>query len=221
MPIKRLEFLKNIDIFGYMISLSFKKETLHKTLFGGITTTLLAFFMAGLSIFCLFKLFNQDYKENYKYVGKLPGQFGSLDLNGHNFMMAAKFDDETINNWANPFLNITLTQTNQIRYPNGTKKIKNSIKLNPCEEKHFPNLEAEFLKLRLFNALCPDIDANLTIQGSFEEEIFTYLNYEIKYCQDAEICHDKETTEQTLQGIGTTYFLHFFLIFNIRFVLNF
>lgn len=209
MATNRLKFLKNLDIFGYMISLSFKKETLHKSLFGGINTMLLASFMIGLSIFCLFKLFNEDYKENYKYVGKLAGHFGSLDLNGRNFMMAAKFDNDLINNWTNPFLNITLTQTSQIRNQNGTTKIKKTIKLYPCEEKHFSGLEEEFKKLRLSNALCPDLSANLTIGGSFEEEIFTYLNYEIKNCENAEICHDAIATEQALKGIGKDFLFSF------------
>lgn len=203
---KFFKIFKNSDIFGHKMSLSFKKDTVHKTICGGLFSIALISFMLGLTIFCFVKLVNEDYKESYKSVIKLTENFGSLPLNGENFMIAIKFDQEIFNNWTLPFINISLVHATQYRNETSTYKIKEYIKLEVCQEKHFPGLEDEFYNLKLTNALCPELNANLSLTGSFVENAFSYFNFVLKPCQDTSKCQNNSNLQIMLSKIGN--YLH-------------
>ena len=200
--LKHFKLFRELDIFGYPISLSLNKKTHHQSKLGGFFTIIFLFFIIALTLYCVFKLVNQEYKSNYVYATKSNEHLGSIPLNGNNFMMAVKFDSDSFNDWDKPLLNITLSQTTQIRSKNGTTKTKIYSILKRCEEKHFPGLEIDFNRLNLTNALCPDINTNFTVEGKFEEDVFTYLNYEIKPCLDTTICQPSSKLDQIMTTIG-------------------
>lgn len=200
--LKSFKLVRRLDLFGYPISLSFKKKTHHKTELGGLLTFLFLIFIIALSSYCILKLFNQDYKVNYKSISRSTDHYGSISLYGNNFMMAVKFDNDFFNNWDKPLLNVTLVRTTQFRSKNGITKRKIYIPLSLCQEKHFPGLETDFNRLNLTSALCPDINTNLTLEGKFEEDVFTYLNYEVKPCQDATKCQPNSKLQEVMTTTG-------------------
>ena len=199
---KHFKLIRDLDLFGYPISLSFNKKTHHQTKLGGFFTAIFLLFIIGLTAYCIFKLINKDYKLNYASMSRLTDHYGSIPLNGNNFMMAVKFDSDLFNDWDKPLLNITLIQTTQFRNKNGITKRKIYSTLNRCEEKHFSGLETDFNRLNLTSALCPDTNANLTVEGKFEEDVFTYLNYEIKPCQDTTKCQPSSKIDEVMTMIG-------------------
>lgn len=205
--IKPFKLVRELDLFGYPISLSYNKKTHHKTKMGGFLTAMFLIFIIALTIYCILKLFNQEYKVNYKSTLRSTNHYGSISLNGNNFMMAVKFDSDLFNDWTKPLLNVTLVQTTQFRNKNGITKKKINIPLKQCEEKHFPGLETDFNRLNLTSALCPDTNANLTLEGKFEEDVFTYLNYEVKPCQDASKCQSTSKLDEIMTTLGIVLIL--------------
>lgn len=205
-------FLKRFDMFGYPVSLTFKKKTTYQTIYGGLFTLLLVFVFLIISVYSIYKLFNQDYKETFKYEMNLGETYGSLPLNSNNFMMAVKFDAEQLNNWTIPFINVSLIKVTQFRNETKTFKIKNRINLFPCNETHFPGIVSEFNKVNLRNALCPNLSENLTLEGSFQENVFTYLQYALTTCENPLLCQNNVTIKNTIEQIGN--------IVNLLFVLS-
>lgn len=181
---KLLKLLSQLDMFGYQISLSFKKKMIHKTKFGGILSMTIYLFILGLSFYSLLRLFNEEYKENYVKIKRLGESFGSIQLSGGNFMIAAKFDNELFNDWNNPLLSVTLSIVTEVNNGTSAKKNKTPYSLKNCEAKHFNGLEKDFYRFKLGNALCPQISDNFTLEGGFEQNIFSYLKYEIRILEN-------------------------------------
>ena len=215
---RNFKFLKGFDMFGYPVSLSFKKNTTYQTIYGGFFTLLLVFAFLMISVYSIYKLFNQDYKETFKYETNLGETYGSLPLKGNNFMMAVKFDAEQLNNWTTPYINVSLIKVTQFRNETKTFKIKNKINLLPCNETHFPGLASEFNKLNLRNALCPDLSANMTLEGNFQENTFTYLQYALTACDNPLLCQNNVTIKNSIEQIGNTVNILFIGIYIILFL---
>lgn len=112
---KKIKHLRSYDLFGYPISLSFRKKTSYKTVCGGFLSLLIIIFFISLCIYSIFRLFNKEYMETSKYLMNLGKKIGSLELNTNNFMLGVKFDNELLNNWSKSYINITLTQITQYR----------------------------------------------------------------------------------------------------------
>jgi hypothetical protein len=184
------------------MSLSFKKKMVHKTKCGGILSLIIYLFILGLSFYSLTRLFNEEYKENYIKIKTLGDNYGSIPLIGENFMLAAKFDNELFNDWNNPLLNVTLSIIKEINNGTSTTKNKNQFVLRNCETKHFNGLEKDFYRFKLDNALCPEISDNFTLEGGFEQNIFSYLKFEIKVCEDSSKCQNKSALETVLKSIS-------------------
>lgn len=195
-------FLKEFDMFGYPVSLSFKKNTTYQTIYGGFFTLLLVLVFLMISIYSMYKLFNQDYKETFRYEINLGDTYGSLPLKSENFMMAVKFDAEKLNNWTIPYINVSLIKVTQFRNETTTFKVKKKIKLELCNESHFPGLTSDFNKLNLKNALCPELTANLTLEGNFQENTFTYLQYALTACDNPLLCQNNVTIINSIESIG-------------------
>lgn len=200
---QHLKFLKSYDMFGYPISLSFKKKSTYTTIWGGFFSIIVICLLTSLFTYSFYKLFNREYLETSKYIMNLGNEYGSLDLNTENFMIAMKFDSELINNWTQPFINITLLQVTQYRNITNTWKVKKRINLIPCTKEHFLGLESDFNILQLKNALCPSLGSNLTIQGNFQEAIFSYLSFSLTSCLDNKTCQNNITIYNTIKKLGT------------------
>lgn len=199
---KKIKFLKSYDLFGYPISLSFKKKSKYTTICGGILSLAIIIFFLLIFTYSIYKLFNQQYKETSKYMMNLGNQYGSLDLNTNNFMIAIKFDSESINNWSKPFINISMFQTTQYRNSTSTWKIKKKLNMTSCSIEHFNGLETEFEQLQLNSALCPILSSNLTLQGNFQESVFSYLAFTLTSCTDPNICQSNTTIYNTIKKLG-------------------
>lgn len=209
----KFKFLKNYDLFGHPVTLSMNEKTFYKTVFGGMVSFILEISFLLLIIYSLNQLFSNQYVQTSRYDINLIDSFGKLALNQKEFALALKFDTDILNNWTNPYMNISLIQTHLTRSLNDSiNKKKVILPLKPCKIEDFKDFQVEFKKLGIANALCPENNVNFSMIGAYEENIFDYFQIKVSVCNEAN-CQTKEAIEQVVQSIG--YYL-IFLIINLR-----
>ena len=140
----------------------------------------------------------------------LGNDYGFITLDEKNLNFAVKFNQNIINNWTRPYINLTVLHTTQFRNATGTFKEKNEIKLKPCEHSDFEGLGSEFDLLGLNQSLCVGAGSNLTLQGNYQEEIFSYFNIVLTACIDFQFCQDNQTIYDTISKFKQSFFLFFF-----------
>lgn len=200
---KKLKFFKKIDIFGAPINLKLKEDDTFKTIFGGLVTSLLVSFFVVAIGYSFYLLFTKQDRTTQKYELNLGSSFGFLELSKQNFMFAIKLNQDILNNWENPYMNITLLHVTQFRNSSGAWKIKNKIALRPCQITDFVGLEDQFLQMEASKALCPKPDNfNLTIQGNYQEDVFAYFQVSVTTCSDLLICQTNESIYKTISSLG-------------------
>ncbi len=199
---KKFKGFKKYDIFGYPIALTMKNEDSYKTVFGGLLTIGIITFFFGIVIYSFYKLFTKQNMETAKFEVNLGDSYGNLDLNDENLMLAIRFDQNVLNNWTKPFMNITLNHVTQFRNTSTVWKSKKKINLRPCKSSDFIGLENEFEILGLNTSLCPVPGSNLTLQGNYQENIFAYLQIILTSCTNNQTCQDNKTIYSEVSKIG-------------------
>ena len=200
---RKFKFFKQCDIFGYPIAFTMNKVSSFKTIFGGIMTSLLIFFFFGVIFYSFFKLFTNQNLETSKYELNLGSSYGFLELSDQNFMIAILFDQKILNNWTKPFINLTVNHV--IQYRNSTTpawKTKANIVLKACEYSDFSGLEKEFDELGLNLALCAGRGSNLSLQGNYQENVFSYFQIILTSCMNSSVCQDNETIYKEISKLG-------------------
>lgn len=199
---KSLKSLKSFDLFGYPISLTFQKKTQFTTILGGCITLIIKIFFFLLSLYSFYKLFSQEYEETSNFQNNLGEKYGDLKMDSSNFMLTLRFDQDLINNWANPFLNVNVVKVFQSR--NGTKVSKKKVFLNMsnCEINMFPGLEKSFSQLNLEKALCPQNLGDFSLVGNFQEDEFSYLQVSVSNCLGKDNCQKNETFYENINSFG-------------------
>ena len=117
-------------------------------------------------------------------------------------MLAIRFDQNVLNNWTKPFMNITLMHVTQFRNTSTVWKTKTKISLKPCQSSDFIGLKDEFEQLGLNTSLCPVPGSNLTLQGNYQENIFAYFQIILTTCTNNKTCQDNETIYSEVSKIG-------------------
>lgn len=200
---KKLKLFKKIDIFGAPINLKLKEDDTFKTIFGGLVTSLLVSFFLVAIAYSFYLLFTKQDRGTQKYDLNLGSSFGFLELKKENFMLAIKLNQDILNNWENPYMNITLLHVTQFRNSSGAWKIKNKVLLRPCQITDFIGLENDFFQMEANKALCPKSeDFNLTMQGNYQEDVFAYFQISITSCSDILICQTNETIYKAISSLG-------------------
>lgn len=207
------KLLRKLDIFGYPISLSSDRKTVHNTKFGGCFSFLLLSFFLIVGIVSFYKLFALQLVESNSFAVNLGAKTGCLNLGTDFFMVAVKTNVDLVNNWTNPFFNVTLSQNTQARVGNNTLKYYNNINLTPCTARHFPGLESQYEALGLVSALCPVLGSNLSIQGGFVDDIFTYLKLEFSPCNNSSLCQNQQNIENSI-GSYARFAVDFYVVNN-------
>ena len=88
-------------------------------------------------------------------------------------MLAISFDQQVLNNWTLPFMNITLMHVTQFRNTSTVWKTKTKISLKPCQSSDFIGLKDEFEQLGLNTSLCPAPGSDFTLhKGIFKRKSF-------------------------------------------------
>ena len=179
-----------------------KKTHAYKSSFGGAMTLVLIIFMLALVIYSLVRLFGQKEMNVYKSQVNLKSVYGHIDLYNDNFMIALQFDDNRLNNWTNPFMNLSLIHMVQYRNETNVRRDKTYITLKPCELQDLKGHETDYEQLNLKAALCPDSKFNVSIEGSFQEKVFAYFQVSLTTCSNPLSCQDQEIIRSVLSGIG-------------------
>ena len=199
----KFKFFKKCDIFGYPVALTMKNEDSYKTVFGGILTTLINVFFVSVIIYSFYMLFTKQTLQTAKYELNLGTNYGLLNLSDQNYMIAIRFDANNLNNWTNPYINVTMQHVTQFRNTTSLWKIKRPIKLKVCEKTDFPGLEKDFDQLGLNISLCPIKGTKMPLQGNFQENIFAYFQIILTTCSNKTVCQSNSTIYSTISAIGT------------------
>jgi hypothetical protein len=186
------KIIKLSDKVGIRPEISFKGKPNHKTLFGGLFTIILVL----LTIIGIFFL-GRDIIERQKPTFYSGNSYNSnpfpLILNSSNFPFYIGIEDPTNN--LNYFIDDTVYRIkaeygSQVRTisnngnVNITKKF-NEIKLKRCEISDFLGYESIFSSLDFKNAYCLDSSQNITIRGSFSNNIWNFVRISIFACNNS------------------------------------
>lgn len=58
-------------------------------------------------------------------------------------------------------------------------KIRKEIQLETCTEEHYPQSKADYNSLKIQDFLCPVLNYQINLQGTYGNQIFKYTNLEI------------------------------------------
>ncbi|CAD8120490.1 unnamed protein product [Paramecium sonneborni] len=185
--------LRQIDIFGQTINLSFRQEEQYKTSIGGFLSicmiaTIISFFYSNIINF--FAKLNVTSTSEFTFSNDPD----ILSLDKNNFMFAVQIEQDNFT--TNPFFNITVEQRHYYRFPNGTqyRHPKIYIDLVPCTVEHFShlfeqysvNFTDQFEQQNLRNFLCPNLDfihsQNLTVGGVWTSDDYYFLKFSVTNC---------------------------------------
>ncbi len=200
---RKFKIFKQCDIFGYPIAFTMNNKNSFKTIFGGLLTSILIFFFFGVIFYSFFKLFTNQNLETLKYESNLGNSYGFLQLSDQNFMIAIRFDQSILNNWTKPYMDLKVIHV--IQYRNSTTpawRNKTNIVLKACQYSDFVGLEKEFDELELYNALCFERGSNLSLEGNYQENIFSYFQISLTSCLDSSVCQDNETIYSEISKFG-------------------
>lgn len=200
--LKKFKHFKTFDIFGYPITLSMKQDSCYHTIFGGIMTFGFIALFIPIIAYSLFNLFSLKNLTVSRSEIISANSYGFIDLDQETLHFALRFQESVLNNWTKPFMNITLLYIQQIRNTSSTTKVQNIVELKPCNISDFPNLESDFLKLQLNEALCPEKNANLTIRGNYQEDIFSYFQISVNSCTNILFCQDENTIRNIASSLS-------------------
>lgn len=198
--LKTFKCFKTFDIFGYPITLTMKEDSCYHTTFGGIMTFGFIALFIPIIAYSFYNLFSLKKISVNRTEVSNANSYGVIDLNQETLHFALKFQEPVFNNWTKPFMNITLLHIQQIRNISSTIKVQNVVELKPCNISDFKNLESDFLKLQLNDALCPEKNVSLTIRGNYQEDIFSYFQISITTCTNSLFCQE----ESTIKNISST-----------------
>lgn len=199
---KKVKFLKNFDLFGYPVTLTMKENYRYRSIFGGCITLLFLLFLTAIILASLIGIFSYQHMNTSESQKNLGTTYGVLELNQSTLNLALKFEDPRLNNWTTPYFNISLIHFTQFRNTSLVYEVGVPIPLKPCNKSDFGYLDVEFLQLKLDEALCPDADANLTVQGNYQENIFSYLQINIDVCEETNKCQSEGNMRNLTSEIG-------------------
>ncbi|CAD8062211.1 unnamed protein product [Paramecium primaurelia] len=229
------EGLKQIDIFGQSISLSFRKEEKYKTSMGGflsicIIGTIISFFYSNIINF--FAKLNVTSTQEFTFADDPD----VLVLDKDHFMFAVQIEQENFT--TNPYFNITVEQRHYYRYANGTQyRYPNKyIDLVPCTIQHFqPLFEKysvdfieQFEQQNLQNFLCPNLNfihsLNMTVGGVWASTDYYFLKFSVTNCKDSSQsnftwqpnCKTSDEIQKTLKSQGSFRFQ----VYTTNFLIN-
>ena len=175
----------------------------YQTVFGGILSLIVQSFFFIVIIYSLYKLFDLQNFETYQSQVSLGSNYGSIEMKQETINFALKFDQPVLNNWTIPFMNITAVHVTQFRNSSTTFKIKKKIILKQCEYSDFQgDHNVQFDQLGLNTSLCPLPETNLTIQGNFQEDVFSYVQFILTACNDSSLCQSSKKINSTMAKIG-------------------
>lgn len=160
------------------------------------------FFFLSIIIISLYDLFAHKNMSISTSQSNLGTSYGFLNLNQRSFKFALKFQNSALNDWKNLYFNISLYHVTQFRNSSLVYKIKNQISMRPCNKIDYGDLSNEFMKLKLNEALCPEENSNLTLQGNYQENIYSYFQISIDDCNDATACQNATSLKNILANSG-------------------
>ncbi|KAL4476096.1 hypothetical protein ABPG74_009829 [Tetrahymena malaccensis] len=176
--------MKHFDIFGAQVSLSYTKDNLFRTPFGG-----------GITFFCFFFIIILCYSNhqqlaqvNYTTSTNYSTEPSTVSLGADSQMIAISYDQK--NFITRPMVNITLYSGQNIRYPNGTVlQIRKALYLEPCTLQHFTSLPSYnsnwtqiFQEQNLQDYLCLQKNQSYKVGGVFVNNNFYFLKFSVSAC---------------------------------------
>ncbi|KAL4451015.1 hypothetical protein ABPG74_021337 [Tetrahymena malaccensis] len=185
-----LSAIKSIDIFGRPICLNYKSRDYFRSYFGGFTTLALIAFLVVYSRNGLQNVLQRQ-SVNYNLVTSKSDNPDVIQLSSNQFMFAIRL--QQTNFLTNPFLNLTVLQTNQTLDSSGnSSRTHSTIRMVPCTIEHWQNFldpeDGDFQTIlnrySISDALCPSIEDSklIYVQGTYFNVNFNYLRIAFTTC---------------------------------------
>jgi hypothetical protein len=197
------KILLSCDIHGLKPYFLINKERSFKTQLGGIIS-LLSYFFILFSIWISGKeLINKEHPNLIitSYNDEVPQQ---LNITNDNFFIAIGIADSNSANYIeNKVYNVSVYKKTMLRQKDGSFiEEEIPIELIRCSEKNISILPEIFKLIDLKNMHCLK-DGIFKIAGTFGNQIFEYLDYHIKICNnstDQIICKSSEEINHLISG---------------------
>ncbi|KAL4461768.1 hypothetical protein ABPG72_017969 [Tetrahymena utriculariae] len=206
-----LSAIKSIDIFGRPICLNYKSHDYFRSYFGGITTLALIAFLIVYSRNGLENVLQRQ-SINYNLVTSKSDHPDLIQLSSNQFMFAIRL--QQTNFLTNPFLNLTVLQTNQTIDSNGkSTRAYSIIRMVPCTIEHWQNFldpeDGDFQTIlnrySISDALCPSIEDSklIYVQGTYFNVNFNYLRIAFTTCtSNITICQTDAQLQAQINSAG-------------------
>jgi hypothetical protein len=172
------DFLKMFDYFGVYFTFRIKEKSQYQSRFGGLIFIL--FLLEAISYFSItfIDFWQRDsYTINYSITVTKPAPKINFFKSGFNFAYSLQYDNDTFTNPSDlSFLQQGLILT-KLENSNISKKNKTNLDTKFCEFKDFYDKidENTFNSLNLQKFTCAKIDESVSIQGTFADPIYQYI----------------------------------------------
>jgi len=183
--------IANFDFLGKQESLRINGQKRHRTLFGGIISTLIVLICCSISFYLIFELFSNDDPKVFdsKNINKNPKNF-SISKNGIQLFLSLEYSNSTY------YIDETIYTVSAIfslinfKHENGSLKQyvkEEELKMVKCSEiytyEEIQKLNINFPH-KLFYCFPPD---NLYLNGIWGSEFFSSIKVTIKKCNNSKL----------------------------------
>ena len=212
--VRFLKLLRQIDIFGETIKLTFKKQETAKTVIGGITTLILILLINFILVIMSLEIF-QKLKPVVTVEDIIQPFRPNMTLNKMTLPISVIVQDENnkIYHDVDKFTMEALTTTVVIE-DNGTltNTIEN-LNLILCEPSYFPSLTNDsFYNSRLNNYFCLE-NQNVSIGGYWDSNYTKYLRISIMPCRNSTeskvICAQESEIKEYFENTSLYFALYY------------
>ena len=177
---KRLQFIKNIDIFGKSISLFYKGKTNQKTYSGSILTILYAIIYISFVIYKLIRMFRRQdltFYDTYSYIDKPP----EINITSKNFYGGFALEDpKTYDNFVDETIYYPKVQfkVGKREGDNWNWTIKD-VEVEKCKlEKFGSSFQGQFVNKSMDNLYCiKEVDETLIGHFSYDHYSFYFIEF--------------------------------------------
>ncbi|CAD8189153.1 unnamed protein product [Paramecium octaurelia] len=182
--------IAKLDIFGQLVFLRINRQANYKTIFGGCASIAV---MSVMILIFITNFISFIQKEQLKVVSisEYEDVIDNISFQDSQFLFAIKI--EQLNFIQRPYFNITMKQKLYFRNTEGdVKKETIDIQLVPCTLDRYTqifseyniNFTQQFQQLHLSDFLCPSINTNILIGGTYSSNQFDFIELSIIQCQN-------------------------------------
>ena len=212
--VRFLKLLRQIDIFGETIKLTFKKQETAKTVIGGITTLILILLINFILVIMSLEIF-QKLKPVVTVEDIIQPFRPNMTLNKMTLPISVIVQDENnkIYHHVNKFTMEAISATVVIENNGTLTNTFENLNLILCEPSYFPSLTNDsFYNSGLNNYFCFE-NLNVSIGGYWDSSYTKYLRVSVKPCRNSSeskvICAQESEINEYFENTNLYFSLYY------------